>query len=826
MKIKSIRFIRVVMMLLFVMVTASVGLADTLDMVLVGQFSGDASDVAVAGDHAYLGQGQDFVILDVSDVADPSEVGRITALSEVYDIAISGNHAYIANGDNGLVIVDVSTPSSPSLAGTYDTEGFALDIAISGNYAYVADGSGLVIVDVSTSSSPTLAGTYDTIGYANGVVVSGNYAYVAGDSKGIFDGSNGIAVVDISNPSSPRQVGSYDSIYAYDVAISKSHVYVADHTGLVILDVSDPLSPSLEGSYSAGGDTNDVAVSGNHAYVADFTGLFVLDVSTPSSPDLVSSYSTEGNVNGIEASGNYLYVADSSRGLVVLQQGASGGSIVTEDYSTSDASIDSSIYGEPQLSLIGDRSVQENEMLTFTISATTVDGGSIVYTASGLPAEATLDPTTGIFSWTPGMGTAGTYKVTFTAESNGLTDSETITLDVIASAQGLTSPMAVTDLQETGLSSSWIKWEWTNPDNPDFSHLMLYIDNVPVANTSENYYTATGLAPGISHSLTIYSVDSSGNIVTEGVQDLATTLVLQDISSISGTNITPISITLAWEASADITGVQILRNGIPLGNVSGSTSFPDTGLTGNTIYNYTIIPYKDNGIEGKKVMISLRTPPSGMGSEKSIYYSSEDAANLIFTEAVTVPLTTDANVTYEFTGEDNDILSVSFYSLQDSGDVTSTIEVLNGRSKLVSNDPTGFVYKYINIWVDSSGFDTGYTLKDVRVKFKVNDSWLQDMGLTAADVRLQRYDGTFWEVLPTTIVNNNNNMSYTVFESQTPGFSPFAITAKKELASSINADRDKTQGLAQRSNMFLIAMLIFLAGAFAAAYFYLRKGHS
>jgi hypothetical protein len=56
MKIKSIRFIRVVMMLLFVMVTASVGLADTLDMVLVGQFSGDASAVAVAGDHAYLGQ--------------------------------------------------------------------------------------------------------------------------------------------------------------------------------------------------------------------------------------------------------------------------------------------------------------------------------------------------------------------------------------------------------------------------------------------------------------------------------------------------------------------------------------------------------------------------------------------------------------------------------------------------------------------------------------------------------------------------------------------------------------------------------------------------
>jgi hypothetical protein len=55
------------------------------------------------------------------------------------------------------------------------------------------------------------------------------------------------------------------------------------------------------------------------------------------------------------------------------------------------------------------------------------------------------------------------------------------------------------------------------------------------------------------------------------------------------------------------------------------------------------------------------------------------------------------------------------------------------------------------------------------------------MGLTAADVRLQRYDGTVWEVLPTTIVNNNNNMSYTVFESQTPASLHLPSLRKKNL---------------------------------------------
>lgn len=818
------------MLLFFVMITAGVGLADNINMGVVSQFSGEVSDVAVVGEYAYLGQGQDFVILDISDVVNPSEVGRVATLSEVYDVAISGNYAYIANGDNGLAIVDVSTPSSPSLAGSYETEGFACDVAVSGNYAYVADTSGLVIVDVRTSSSPKLAGTYDTIGSASGVAISGNYAYVADDSKGIFDGSNGLAVIDISAPSSPSLVGTYDAIYAYDVAVSGNYVYVADYNGLVILDVSNPSSPALAGSYSADGDTNDVEVSGNYVYLTDFSGLVVLDVSNPSSPGLVSSYDTGGNANGIAVSDNYVYVADSNSGLVVLQEGASGGSIATEDNSTSDTTIEDSVAGAPELSLIGDRSVQENELLTFTISTADADAG-IVYSASDMPAGATFDPNTGVFSWTPDTGSAGAYTVTFAAGLDGLTDSETIIITVMGSSLEQTSSMTVTNLQETGLGSDWIRWEWMNPEDPDFSHAMIYIDDAAVTNTSESVYTSTGLDQGVAHSITIYSVDTSGNIDPEGVQDLATTLILQDISSISGNNITSTSITLVWEASNATTGVKILRDGVSLGNVSGSTSYMDTGLIADTTYNYTLIPYKEDGMEGATVFFSIRMPSSGLPDVESIY-SSEDTANLIMTDVASAYLAMNANVTYEFTGEGNDILSVSFYSLQDLGDVTATVEVLNNRSKLVSSTPSGLVYKYINIWIGNSDFATESTIKDANVKFKVNNSWLQEMGLNAADVRLQRYDGVVWEVLPTTL--ENSNAVYSVFESRTPGFSPFAITAEKDLSSSANVDMDKAMSAnsgqeqiqADKSNKFVIAMFILLIGLFAAGFLYLRKGHN
>ncbi|WP_370574095.1 PGF-pre-PGF domain-containing protein [Methanomethylovorans sp.] len=829
MQIKLSESIRFGMMLFFVMITAGVGMADNINMGVVSQFSGEVSDVVVVGEYAYLGQSQDFVILDISEVLNPSEVGRVTAPSEVYDVAISGSYAYVANGDNGLVVIDISTPSSPNLAGSYDTEGFACDVDVSGNYAYVADTSGLVIVDVRTSASLKLAGTYDTIGSANGVAISGNYAYVADDSKGIFDGSNGLAVIDISVPSSPSPVGIYDAIYAYDVVISGNHAYVADYNGLAILDVSDPSSPALAGSYSTDGDTNDVAVSGNYVYLTDYSGLVVLDVSAPSSPGLVSSYDTGGNANGIAVSDNYVYVADSNSGLVVLQEGVSGGSIAIEDNSTSDTAIEGSVTGALELSLIGDRSVKENELLTFTISTADADAG-VVYSVSDLPAGATFDPNTGVFSWTPDTGSAGAYTVTFAAGLDGLTDSETITITVMGSSLEQTSSMTVTNLQETGLGSNWIRWEWTNPDAPDFSHFVIYIDDVAVSNTSESVYTSTGLDQGVSHSITIYSVDTSGNIDQEGVQDLATTLMLQDISSIYGNNITSSSITLVWEASNATTGVQILRDDLTLGNVSGSTSYLDTGLTADTTYNYTLIPYKEDGMEGATVFFSLRTPSSGLPDVESIS-SSEDTANLLMTDVASAYLAMNANVTYEFTGEGNDILSVSFYSLQDLGDVTSAVEVLNNRSKLVSSTPSGLVYKYINIWIGNSDSTTGSSIKDARVKFKVNDSWLQEMGLTAADVRLQRYDGGVWEVLPTILENNNGE--YAVFESQTPGFSPFAITAEKELASSANADMGKVlsgkgqeQTQAERSNTLIIAMSILLAGVFAAGYFYLRKGHN
>ncbi|MFA5795511.1 MAG: putative Ig domain-containing protein [Candidatus Brocadiia bacterium] len=84
----------------------------------------------------------------------------------------------------------------------------------------------------------------------------------------------------------------------------------------------------------------------------------------------------------------------------------------------------------PVLTSPGNQSVNENQLLTFTLSATDPDGDAITYSATNLPAGASLNATTGTFAWTPDYTQAGSYTVTFTASAKGLSDSKTVTITV------------------------------------------------------------------------------------------------------------------------------------------------------------------------------------------------------------------------------------------------------------------------------------------------------------------------------------------------------------------------------------------------------------
>ena len=73
----------------------------------------------------------------------------------------------------------------------------------------------------------------------------------------------------------------------------------------------------------------------------------------------------------------------------------------TTDSNTATVAITVGSNRAPVLDAIGDRATDEGHLLSFNVSASDPDGDGMTFSASGLPAGATLNASTGAFSWTP-----------------------------------------------------------------------------------------------------------------------------------------------------------------------------------------------------------------------------------------------------------------------------------------------------------------------------------------------------------------------------------------------------------------------------------------
>ena len=107
-----------------------------------------------------------------------------------------------------------------------------------------------------------------------------------------------------------------------------------------------------------------------------------------------------------------------------------------DDFETFDITV-GEVNQAPELAAIGNKSVDEGSLLTFTASATDLDlpANNLSFSLdAGAPLGATIDPSTGEFRWTPPGGTSpGNHTVTVRVSDDGvpsLQDFETITITV------------------------------------------------------------------------------------------------------------------------------------------------------------------------------------------------------------------------------------------------------------------------------------------------------------------------------------------------------------------------------------------------------------
>jgi hypothetical protein len=87
----------------------------------------------------FLSTDSGLVIMDISDPASPTELGRLAADS-LEKLWVHGNRAYLASGYLGLLVVDVSDPTAPESLGRYQVGSFEFvrDVWAGENVAYIA----------------------------------------------------------------------------------------------------------------------------------------------------------------------------------------------------------------------------------------------------------------------------------------------------------------------------------------------------------------------------------------------------------------------------------------------------------------------------------------------------------------------------------------------------------------------------------------------------------------------------------------------------------------------------------------------------------------
>jgi len=345
--------------------------ADSLNMNLVGMWNyGYPFAIHTTNDYLYLSSGGGVIIYDISDTANPEQIGNISFPGAyVRGICILDSLMIVANQEKGLRIANVSDPSNPFEVGNYEAS-WVHGVFARNQLAYTTefngDSSELVIYDVSDPQSPNILSKNTLPGLNIGeILVKGEYAYVANvyyglriidvsDSANPFEtgyfippgstrslslycdtllllssyttyyGQGGIWLISIKDPYDPYLVGCDTSFFGgLDVSFFSHYAYVSAHgEGIKIIDINDPSNPYIIGEFLPSGYVQNVVNTniGPYIYAGEYwdNGFRTIDASDPTQPVTIDYDPIPDQCMDVAIKGNFAYVANSYSGIYVL----------------------------------------------------------------------------------------------------------------------------------------------------------------------------------------------------------------------------------------------------------------------------------------------------------------------------------------------------------------------------------------------------------------------------------------------------------------------------------------------------------------------------
>jgi len=210
---------------------------------------------------------------------------------------------------------------------------------------------------------------------------------------------------------------------------------------------------------------------------------------------------------------------------------------------------------------------------------------------------------------------------------------------------------------------------------------------------------------------------------------------------------------------------------------------PEHTFTAAGTYTVNLTASYGNANVSKIATITVTKDSSSNGGSSSSGGSSgtggspESSKNIKCKELCQQYISSGEFIKFEFKKGDTCINYVTFNAKKTAGKTTAIVEELKEKSSLTPEKPEGELYKYVNIWIGNSGFANSNNVENATVGFKVSKDWIDENNINIDSLILQHFSDKKWNHLPTKKVDEDKEYIY--FESSTPSFSPFAISAEK-----------------------------------------------
>ncbi len=179
----------------------------------------------------------------------------------------------------------------------------------------------------------------------------------------------------------------------------------------------------------------------------------------------------------------------------------------------------------PVLEPMGDKEVNEGELLEIDVKTNDPDGDEISIVVNGLPEGATFDENNGLFSWLPGYNQAGEYEVTFIISDGEYEISDTIIITV----HNINLPPVIEPIGDKEVNEGELLEIDVKAYDPDGDEISVVVNGLPEGATFDKSIGRFSWLPGYDQAgeyEVIFEVSDGEFTVRETIK-----IIVHDVSS-------------------------------------------------------------------------------------------------------------------------------------------------------------------------------------------------------------------------------------------------------------------------------------------------------